>query len=196
MQFFSHIVCYWSHLCCRKLEALKHSHNLHICRRSVMCSERLVILSQILCKCQGLFHVPHSMWDTCTHEYIYVPPLSSFHLPVQPSVFWQRERLDGLEWYKGNLTEKIDEWRVKERDSWYLFLYIYIYICADPERKGCEDIRTYKPQSRIEDRHVTVEWSEEKQKERAMKGGREGGERECSARAQMVIYGWFCLQAK
>ncbi len=159
----------------QKLEALKHSHNLHICQRSVMCSERLVILSQIPCTCQGFFHVPHSMWDMHTWIHIYVPPLSSFHLPLQPSVFWQRERLDGLEWCKGNLTEKwmSGKWRREIAD-----ICFYIYICADPERKGCEDIHAYKPQSRMEDRHVTAEWSEEKQKERMMKGGIEGGERE------------------
>lgn len=41
----------------------------------------------------------------------------------------------------------MDEWKEKEKEKERELIYVTIYICADPDRKGHEDIHTYKPQS-------------------------------------------------
>lgn len=68
-----------------------------------------------------------------TWVHIYVPSLCSFHLPLQPSEFWQRERLDGLEWCKGKLTEWMSGKR--KRESWYMLLYISVQTQTEKDMK-------------------------------------------------------------
>jgi len=87
------------------------------------------------------FYLFYTQCETHAHMSTYVPSLCSFHLPLQPSVFWhrERERLDGLEWCKGKLTEEWMSGKWK-RESWYMLLYISVQTQTEKDMKTYIDI--------------------------------------------------------